>query len=94
MSKTDIITQDDHGMPMRWRSPAGVMHAVERTLVGGDPKVFTSKTRCGRVVDNAETWVGKDTLACQPCFDAEHADRMAHDHAHHDHAHDHGGHGH
>jgi hypothetical protein len=81
MSGSDRITQDEHGTPLRWRSPGGVMHAVERTRSPGE-KTFASRTRCGRVVDTAETWVGRDTLACNTCFDHEHEDRLRHDHAH------------
>lgn len=88
MSESDLITQDEHGTPLRWRSPAGVMHAAERIRGAGDPRLFKSRTRCGRDVDPAETWIGRDTLACDKCFAAEHADRVRHDHDHgHAHAH-------
>jgi hypothetical protein len=76
MSESDLVTQDDAGTPLRWRSPAGVMHAVERTRV-------TSRTRCGREVDAAETWAGRDTLSCKKCFAIEHEDRLREDHRHH-----------
>ncbi len=88
MSGSEVITQDEAGTPLRWRSPAGVMHAVERTPAG-DGKTFTSRTRCGRNVDTAETWVGRDTLSCDKCFNAEREDRLRHDHAHHADSHGH-----
>ena len=91
MSESDLITQDDHGTPLRWRSPAGVMHAAERIKGTGDPRLFKIRTRCGRNVDPAETWIGRDTLSCDKCFAAEHEDRMRHDHGHdHGHGHAHG----
>jgi hypothetical protein len=34
MSESELITQDEHGTPLRWRSPAGVMHAAERICAG------------------------------------------------------------
>ena len=87
MGQADLITQDDHGTPLRWRAPWGVMHAVERTGGAGDPRLFRSRTRCGRDIDPLETWVGRDTLSCSTCFAAEHKDRMRHDHAGHAHGH-------
>jgi hypothetical protein len=82
MSESDLVTHDKDGTPLRWRSPGGVMHAVERAG-------SVSRTRCGRTVDAAETWVGRDTLACDKCFAIEHEDRVRHDHAHHDSSHGH-----
>mgnify|MGYP003580175434 CR=1 FL=1 len=87
MSESELITQDDHGTPLRWRTPAGVMHAVDRIKGAGDARLLRSRTRCGRDIDPAETWVGRDTLSCNRCFDVEHEDRMRHDH---DHGHAHG----
>ena len=88
MSESDLITHDEAGAPLRWRTPAGVMHAVERIKGAGDPRLFRSRTRCGRDVDPAETWAGHDTLSCNRCFAAEHEDRMRHDHgAHASHGH-------
>jgi hypothetical protein len=81
MSESELITHDDAGTPLRWRSPAGVMHAVER------PKPGISRTRCARTVDSAETWVGRDTLACDKCFAIEHEDRLRHDHGQAAHGH-------
>lgn len=80
MNESELVTHDKDGTPLRWRSPGGVMHAVERA----GP---VSRTRCGRTVDAAETWVGRDTLACDKCFAIEHEDRVRHDHhaASHDH---------
>lgn len=85
MSESDLITHDDEGTPLRWRTPAGVMHAIERIRGQGDPRLFKSRTRCGRDIDPAETWVGRDTLSCDKCFAIEHADRLRHDHGHHAH---------
>jgi hypothetical protein len=82
MSQGELITQDEHGTPLRWRTPAGVMHAVERTKGAGDPRLYESRTRCGRDIDPLETWVGRDTLSCNRCFAIEHEDRMRDDHAH------------
>jgi hypothetical protein len=87
MSQAELITQDEHGTPLRWRTPAGVMHAVERTKGAGDPRLFKSRTRCGREVDPLETWAGHDTLSCNKCFAIEHDDRMRDDHAGHAHGH-------
>jgi hypothetical protein len=83
MSEFDLITRDEAGMPLRWRTPAGMMHAVERIRGAGDPRLFKSRTRCGREVDPAETWIGRDTLSCDKCFAIEHEDLLRHDHAHH-----------
>jgi hypothetical protein len=87
MSEADLITQDEHGTPLRWRTGAGVMLAVERIRGAGDPRLLRSRTRCGRDVDPLETWAGRDTLSCRKCFDIEHADRMRQDHAGHAHGH-------
>jgi hypothetical protein len=88
MNESELITQDEDGTPLRWRSPAGVMHAAERIKGTGDPRLFKSRTRCGRDVDPAEVWIGKDTLACDKCFAIEHEDRMRHDHDHGHQGHD------
>jgi hypothetical protein len=82
MSEFELITQDAAGTPLRWRTPAGVMHAVERMPGVGDPRLFKSRTRCGREVDPAETWVGRDTISCDKCFAIEHEDRLRHDRDH------------
>ena len=90
MNESELITQDEAGTPLRWRTPAGVMHAVERKRGQGDPRLFASRTRCGRDIDPLETWVGRDTLSCDKCFAIELEDRLSHSqgHASHTHAHE------
>ncbi len=82
MVASDVITQDAEGTPLRWRSPWGVMHAVERLRIGAADS-FRIRTRCGTDVAAEETWVGRDTLSCSRCFGIEHEDRLRQDHGHH-----------
>ena len=69
MTKAEVTTMD--GMPMRWRDPAGTMHAVEGGWAGipghgNSPLLLWPMCGMSDVPANA-AWKGHDPVDCEGC---------------------------
>ena len=69
MSRSNLLTHDINGRPLRWRDGQGVTHAVELSPPRADNGVIGSWwTRCGGWnISRSEAWGGQDKLTCQSC---------------------------
>jgi hypothetical protein len=69
MSKSNLVTHDINGRPLRWRDEKGVMHAVELAPPRPDSRAIGAWwTRCGSWnISRTEAWGGQDSLTCKSC---------------------------
>jgi hypothetical protein len=63
-----LQTRDHGGRLLRWRDPAGVVHAVEHAVAGEPGGIDVLWTRCGRWnVALGTARGGDDDLSCSAC---------------------------
>jgi len=64
----DLLTSDAKGLPYRFETPEGEVHAVVGSrLVTDDPKSFFMWTRCGHDVSVRHVYASKEALDCPAC---------------------------
>jgi hypothetical protein len=63
-----FVTRDLDGRLLRWRDPAGVLHAVELAPAASYLGVGAWWSRCGRwPISRSEAWGANDEVACPAC---------------------------
>lgn len=76
--KSCAITRDASGLPLRWRDPDRIIHAIELWPTFPGSHEATANTRCALYdVPTEDGWAGEDALTCQTCAALEHEDKPA-----------------
>ncbi len=76
--KSCAITRDASGLPLRWRDPDRITHALELWPTVPGSSEATANTRCAIYdVPTEDGWAGEDPLTCRACDALEHEDHAA-----------------